>query len=217
MAPAPPVANPAEAARVQVLTEGEIGAAILRNFALTRAGDSIDIAMFYLSDRNVIQALIAAARRGVAVRVILDPNKDAFGRTKNGIPNRSVAAELAAASDGAIKLRWFRTHGEQFHSKLVVMRTANEFWFTLGSANLTRRNLENFNLEANIAAQRAAELASSPRSIGGLVRDAVDEPGAAGPGVHRRVRRLRRSCAGHVLALSPHGGDRAVALSSSSG
>ena len=32
------------------------------------------------------------------------------------------------------------------------MRTATEFWFTLGSANLTRRNLEDFNLEANVAA-----------------------------------------------------------------
>ena len=63
-----------------------------------------------------------------------------------------MATELAAASDGAIKVRWFRTHGEQFHSKLVAMRTATEFWFTLGSANLTRRNLENFNLEANVAA-----------------------------------------------------------------
>ena len=100
----------------------------------------------------MIQALLAAAKRGVAVRVLLDPNKDAFGRTKNGIPNRSVATELAAASDGAIKVRWFRTHGEQFHSKLIAMRTATEFWFTLGSANLTRRNLDDFNLEANVAA-----------------------------------------------------------------
>jgi len=143
---------PENTARVQVLTEGEIGAAIVRNFAGARVGDSIDIAMFYLSDRDVIQSLLAAAKRGVSVRVLLDPNKDAFGRTKNGIPNRSVATELAAASDGAIKVRWFRTHGEQFHSKIVAMRTATEFWFTLGSANLTRRNLENYNLEANIAA-----------------------------------------------------------------
>jgi phosphatidylserine/phosphatidylglycerophosphate/cardiolipin synthase-like enzyme len=150
LAPSAPVANPAEAARVQVLTEGEIGSAIVRNFGGARVGDSIDIAMFYLSERNVIDALIAAAKRGVAVRVILDPNKDAFGRTKDGIPNRSVATELAGASDGAIKLRWFRTHGEQFHSKLVAMRTQDEYWFTLGSANLTRRNLENYNLEANI-------------------------------------------------------------------
>jgi HKD family nuclease len=150
---AAPVGVPPEAtARVQVLTEGEIGAAIVRNFAGARVGDSIDIAMFYLSERSVIQALLDAAKRGVAVRVLLDPNKDAFGRAKNGIPNRSVATELAGASDGAIKVRWFRTHGEQFHSKLVAMRTATEFWFTLGSANLTRRNLEDFNLEANIAA-----------------------------------------------------------------
>ena len=150
--PAAPALAPENTARVQVLTEGEIGAAIVRNFAGARVGDSIDIAMFYLSDRDVIQSLLAAAKRGVAVRVLLDPNKDAFGRTKNGIPNRSVATELAAASDGAIKVRWFRTHGEQFHSKLVSLRTATEFWFTLGSANLTRRNLENYNLEANVAA-----------------------------------------------------------------
>jgi phosphatidylserine/phosphatidylglycerophosphate/cardiolipin synthase-like enzyme len=150
--PAPVPASADTTAQVQVLTEGEIGDAILRNVAGARVGDSIDVAMFYLSDRGVIQALIAAAKRGVAVRVILDPNKDAFGRTKNGIPNRSVATELGAASDGAIKVRWFRTHGEQFHSKLVAIRTVDEFWFTLGSANLTRRNLDDFNLEANIAA-----------------------------------------------------------------
>ena len=156
------IASPESTARVQVLTEGEIGAAIVRNFAGARVGDSIDIAMFYLSERSVIQALLDAAKRGVAVRVLLDPNKDAFGRAKNGIPNRSVATELAAASDGAIKVRWFRTHGEQFHSKLVAMRTSTEFWFTLGSANLTRRNLEDFNLEANIAASVPlnAEIAS---------------------------------------------------------
>ena len=145
------VASAENTARVQVLTEGEIGAAIVRNLAGARAGDSIDVAMFYLSDRDMIDSLLAAARRGVTVRVLLDPNKDAFGRIKNGIPNRSVATELAGASDGAIQVRWYRTHGEQFHAKLVALRTVDEFWFTLGSANLTRRNLDDFNLEANVA------------------------------------------------------------------
>jgi HKD family nuclease len=161
-APAAAATAPENTARVQVLTESEIRAAIVRNFAGARVGDSIDIAMFYLSERDVIQALLAAAKRGVAVRVLLDPNKDAFGRTKNGIPNRSVATELAAASDGSIKVRWYRTHGEQFHSKLISMRSATEFWFTLGSANLTRRNLEDYNLEANVAASVPlnAEIAS---------------------------------------------------------
>jgi phosphatidylserine/phosphatidylglycerophosphate/cardiolipin synthase-like enzyme len=146
------VASPETTAQVQVLTEGEIGRALINNIAATRVGDAIDVAMFYLSERDTVRALISAAKRGVAVRVILDPNKDAFGRTKNGIPNRSVATELGAAAEGAIKVRWFRTHGEQFHAKLVAIRTANEFWFTLGSANLTRRNLDNYNLEANLAA-----------------------------------------------------------------
>ncbi len=151
-APASPApVAPEDAARVQVLTESEIRSAIVRNFSGARAGDAIDVAMFYLSDREIIGSLLDAARRGVSVRVILDPNKDAFGRTKNGIPNRSVASELAAASNGAIKVRWYRTHGEQFHAKLVALRTANEFWFTLGSANLTRRNLADYNLEANVA------------------------------------------------------------------
>ncbi len=146
---APP---PERAARVQVLTEGQIRSVLVRNLGSTRAGDQIDIAMFYLSERSVIRELLAAAKRGVIVRVILDPNKDAFGREKNGIPNRSVASELVAASDGAIKVRWFRTHGEQFHVKLVAVRTDKEFWFTLGSGNLTRRNLSDYNLEANVAA-----------------------------------------------------------------
>lgn len=160
---APPQPPPENSARLQVLTEGEIRSAIVRNLAGTRVGDSIDIAMFYLSDRQVIQALLSAAKRGVAVRIILDPNKDAFGREKNGIPNRSVAAELSAASEGAIKVRWFRTHGEQFHTKIVAVRTATEYWFTLGSANLTRRNLGNYNLEANLAAAVPvnAEIATS--------------------------------------------------------
>lgn len=150
--PEPAAASPEDTAQVQVLTEGEIGDAVVNNIGATRVGDSIDVAMFYLSERSVVRALIAAAKRGVAVRVILDPNKDAFGRTKNGIPNRSVATELGAAAEGAIKVRWFRTHGEQFHSKIVTIRTATEFWFTLGSANLTRRNIGDFNLEANLAA-----------------------------------------------------------------
>jgi phosphatidylserine/phosphatidylglycerophosphate/cardiolipin synthase-like enzyme len=137
-------------ARVQVLTEGEIGSAVLRNIEGTGANDAIDIAMFYLSERNIIEALLAASRRGATVRVLLDPNKDAFGREKSGIPNRPVAAELGAASDGAIKVRWYRTHGEQFHSKLVAIRSGSEVWITLGSANLTRRNVGDYNLEANI-------------------------------------------------------------------
>ena len=137
--------------RVRTLTEGAIRDALLEQIALAQRDDRIDLAMFYLSERRIIDALVESAGRGVVVRVLPDPNRDAFGREKNGIPNRPVASELVSRSDGAIKLRWYRTHGEQFHSKLFALHQPDRSWLTTGSANLTRRNVADFNLEANLA------------------------------------------------------------------
>jgi hypothetical protein len=86
--------------KVQVLTEDEIRDKILENIKDTKAGDRINLGMFYLSHREIIKQLIRAADRGVEIRMILDPNKDAFGFEKNGIPNRQAAAELLKKSDG---------------------------------------------------------------------------------------------------------------------
>ncbi len=138
---------------VAIATEGAIRDRLLAAMGSTQRGDSIDIAMFYLSDRPVIRELLAAADRGVAIRVLLDPNKDAFGFEKSGMPNREVASELVAASAGTIKLRWYRTHGEQFHVKLAAIRSDHHLWLTLGSANFTRRNIGDYNLEANAIAR----------------------------------------------------------------
>ncbi|MFL6604345.1 MAG: phospholipase D-like domain-containing protein [Steroidobacteraceae bacterium] len=151
-APKGPAAPPqADGGRVKVLTEGGIRTELLERLDTAGRGDNIDIAMFYISDRGVIESLLAASHRGVNVRLMLDPNKDAFGHAKSGIPNQPVASELVAASDGAIHVRWYRTHGEQFHTKLVMIYGPQNFWLTLGSANLTRRNLADYNLEANLA------------------------------------------------------------------
>jgi phosphatidylserine/phosphatidylglycerophosphate/cardiolipin synthase-like enzyme len=151
-----------EVVRTQVLTEGAIRDALVERIDSAMRGEAIDIAVFYISDRRVIEALLAASRRGVKVRLILDPNKDAFGREKSGIPNRQVASELVAASDGAIQVRWYRTHGEQFHTKLAIVYGIDRVWLTLGSANFTRRNIGDYNLEANIAleAARTSQLGS---------------------------------------------------------
>lgn len=156
-APAVPAAafDRGRTAFVRVLTEGGIDDAVLERIRAARSGDHIDAALFYLSDRDVIEALLDAAKRGVIIRILLDPNSDAFGRKKDGIPNRPVASELLAQSDGAIKVRWYRTHGEQFHVKMLAVRSADKLWFTLGSANFTRRNLEDYNLEANLAVEIA--------------------------------------------------------------
>lgn len=150
--PSEPVrpAATAETARARFLTEGAIERALLAAIDGTRPPDSIDIAMFYLSDRDVVESLLAAGARGVTVRLVLDPNKDAFGRQKDGIPNRSVGWELVRRSGGAVRVRWYDTHGEQFHTKLVVVRGAGGMTAFGGSANLTRRNLGDYNLEADL-------------------------------------------------------------------
>jgi len=138
-------------ARVQTLTEGAIHAALLERVTGAIKGDSIDIAMFYVADRSVVESLLTASRRGVSVRLILDPNKDAYGHTTSGLPNQPAASELVSESDGAIHVRWYRTHGEQFNTKLVMIYGQERLWMTLGSANLTRRDLNDYDLEANLA------------------------------------------------------------------
>jgi hypothetical protein len=79
---------------------------------------------------------------------VLDPNKDAFGWTKTGIPNRPVAHML---KNKGIEIRWADTHGEQCHSKMLCASFKDQTTtIVLGSANFTRRNLDDFNLETDV-------------------------------------------------------------------
>ncbi|MGV6807974.1 MAG: phospholipase D-like domain-containing protein [bacterium] len=148
-----PTANPASSESAQLLTERAVKDAAIDMLSQARAGDQIDLVMFYLSDRDIVQGIKRAANRGVSARVILDPNKDAFGMRRNGIPNRSVGAELHSSG---VDIRWCDTHGEQCHSKMLIGRYRDgqpdqfETRVLLGSANFTRRNLDNFNLETNL-------------------------------------------------------------------
>lgn len=132
----------------RIVTEGKIGDAALAMVDSAGPGDHLELAMFYLSHRELTQALIRARQRGVAVRVLLDANRDAFGLKKDGVPNRPVARELHR---NGIPVRWRNTHGEQFHTKALMRRDRDGQWqFLLGSANFTRRNLDDYNLETNV-------------------------------------------------------------------
>src|SRR5690606_3055708 len=104
--------SPDEAVQLRFLSEEAIRDHLLEQIRASRNGDAISIATFYLSDRAIIDALLEAAARNVAIRLILDPNRDAFGRQKDGVPNRPVANELVEQSGGKIEVRWYRTHGE---------------------------------------------------------------------------------------------------------
>ncbi|MBE0486990.1 phospholipase D family protein [Marinobacter sp.] len=133
---------------MKVLTESAIRDAALDMIDRSQPGETLDMAMFYLSHRPIIKALLAAHRRGVTVRLLLDANKDAFGHEKNGIPNRPVAHELQQAG---IPVRWCNTEGEQCHSKLLIYTPrGDQQEFLFGSANFTRRNLDDLNLETNV-------------------------------------------------------------------
>jgi len=132
---------------IRIVTEKAILDAVLSQVEALKQGEELDLMMFYLSHHAVVDALIGAHRRGAAIRVLLDPNKDAFGRKKNGIPNRQVALRLHRAG---IPVRWADTHGEQCHSKMLLFRQHQRNTLILGSANLTRRNLDNYNLEMNV-------------------------------------------------------------------
>jgi len=138
---------------VQLVTERAIRKAIIDEISSTVLGDNISIAMFYLAEHKIVKALIDAANRGVNVRIILDPNKDAFGYEKIGVPNRPVAREILSKTKGKIQVRWYDTKGEQFHSKLMFIERARKSVIILGSANLTRRNLCNYNLELDVMLQ----------------------------------------------------------------
>jgi phosphatidylserine/phosphatidylglycerophosphate/cardiolipin synthase-like enzyme len=137
----------------QLVTEKAIRKTILDEVGSTVLGDNISIAMFYLAERKIIKALIDASNRGVNIRIILDPNKDAFGYEKIGVPNRPVASEIISKTKGKIQVRWYDTKGEQFHSKLIFIEHTRKSVTIMGSANLTRRNLCNYNLESDVMLQ----------------------------------------------------------------
>ncbi len=160
---APPAAAPAAAApdaaeilKFQWLGEGAIRDALLAHIAATGRGDSIDIASASLSERATIAALLAASRRGVNVRLILDPYRSAsLWRSAN----QSVGSELIAASDGRIHVAWYRTHSERFGAALVLIHGNGPTWMLTGSATLTRRDLGDYDLALDAALAGAADAA----------------------------------------------------------
>lgn len=134
-------------AEVSLCTEGGIKEAALELLAQARPGDLLVMGMFYLAEQELLAALKETAKSGVTVQVILDKNKDAFGRSKTGLPNLPVAFELAAAK---VEVRWAATHGEQYHPKFLGLIAENQTQILAGSGNFTRRNISNFNLETSL-------------------------------------------------------------------
>ena len=139
--------------KLKVITEGKIYDEISKNIKETKKGDEINLGIFYISEFRILRELGEAAKRGVDVKIIADLNKDAFGLEKNGSPNRPALSELKEDYPD-INIRWYQTSGEQFHTKFIYFDFKDKDPLAiLGSANYTRRNLDNFNLETNLAVE----------------------------------------------------------------
>ena len=107
-----PVAIPPPAAdrQVQVLVThpgGGIRAAALA--AVAAARHSIDVEMFVLSDRVILDALVAAARRGVSLRALLDPTQ----------PQNATTMALLQAAGAAVRF-YVQAGDELLHAKLGI-------------------------------------------------------------------------------------------------
>lgn len=136
---------------VRYLTEGKVYKYTLEAIRSAEKGDTVWMGMFYLADDAVVSELQAAAGRGAEVRLLLDPNQNAFGRDKIGIPNRPVAWNLSRRSGGSLHIRWYNTGMEQYHTKLLfVAKASGNSVILSGSTNFTTRNLNDFNLENNL-------------------------------------------------------------------
>ena len=134
---------------VQLITEKKIKDNIIEMVNNAGEEDVLSVGLFYLSDRDVVDAFKEALDRGAELNMILDINQDAFGNEKNGVPNRPVADELMSHETPA-NIRWYKSSGEQYHAKFIMLETADEVIFNGGSANFTRRNLDDYNLETNV-------------------------------------------------------------------
>ncbi|PLS18495.1 phospholipase [Bacillus sp. M6-12] len=134
----------------QLITEGKIKTHVVNEVKAAKNGDTIWIGMFYIADRDVVNAITEAAKRGVVINMVLDPNQNAFGNEKNGLPNLPVAAEIEEIGEQNITIRWYKTGKEQFHTKLMMIKKHDKSIIIGGSANYTSRNLDDFNLESNV-------------------------------------------------------------------
>jgi len=146
--PARQATQPKGDIQLRYITEGKVFDRLLEAIADTKQGDTLWMGMFYLADKDVTSELKEASKRGVKIQLILDPNQNAFGQDKIGIPNRPVAAELKNASSGKIDVRWYNTTDEQYHTKMMYIDKASGNDLIIGgSSNFTPRNLKDYNLE----------------------------------------------------------------------
>ena len=102
---------------------------------IDRARERLWVQMFYVTEQTLVESLGRAARRGVDVRVLCDPNEFSLGVRLYGAPNLPFVKELMAAG---VPVRLFdAAPGAQMHQKSIVVDSRYVF---AGATNLTRQS-----------------------------------------------------------------------------
>jgi phospholipase D-like protein len=132
------------------LTEGAIQTALLDAIGASGRDDQISMAVENLGDRRLVTASLHAAARGARLQVLLD---------RDLIPNQAAAGELLRDGGGRIEVRWYPTGQAASSPRLLAVRHRDDVWINLGSANFTRRNLGDLNLESGVELRMPARAA----------------------------------------------------------
>ena len=146
--PVPPPATPTPSppgARTLFVEPDDGSGPVLEAIRGTRR--SLDVVAYLLTDRSVIDALVAAHRRGVAVRVMLE--RDPYG---SGPGNASAYEQLRSS---AIDVRWGNPAFALTHEKALIADGETALIMTL---NLTYSAFHR-NREYGIITRDAAEVA----------------------------------------------------------
>ena len=155
---APPVDNRSLGSiDARFLSEGAVLAAVRATIGMSGSGDEIAMVVGSLADRRIIDALLRAVARGARVQLLLDPYLPA---------NRSVAAELLRAAGVGIEVRWLQS----VPAGLLLVRHRADVWLNVGSADYTRRDLDDLNLEAHVELHMPANAAPARAAAATVAR-----------------------------------------------
>jgi phosphatidylserine/phosphatidylglycerophosphate/cardiolipin synthase-like enzyme len=156
---AQPVASSA-CSDVTVLANEEIRTRFDAVIGEAGAGDELDLATAYFSDRPTWHALVAAAERGARVRVLIDdlaalPLPSVTGAVVRGLANRAVLDLARTTAAPNLELRVFGSSaGAMMHLKTLIRRGRAPVVIG-GQCNATPNSFSGAWLETDVEVRRA--------------------------------------------------------------
>jgi cardiolipin synthase A/B len=139
-APARPAASlglgTGRAIDVTVFVEPAAGETPILN-AINNATTSVYVELYLLTDTNVINALENAAKRGLDVRVMLDPDPDGVGTTGPAQTLQDLSAAGAQTEDSSPSFTFTHEKGMIIDGKTAYIMTCNLTQAALGGSSST--------------------------------------------------------------------------------